>query len=107
MEIQSSKIPASRRRGPADLGGKDDKQRSRDHPVTGAVVVVASTIMAVGGHGKCKTHRLPLDARGGCELCRLDEMPSKPPPSRVRRWLWATALVVIVLSVVALGFLGA
>ena len=84
---------------------RSTSQCAGDHPVTDAAVVVASGVMAVDGFGKCKTHRLPLDARGGCELCRLSEIPSKSPRSRFQRWLWATALVVIALSVVALGVL--
>lgn len=32
--------------------------------------------------GFCEKHELPLDRNGECELCRLSEMPSRPPPVR-------------------------
>lgn len=32
--------------------------------------------------GFCEKHQLPLDLDGECELCRLSDMPSKPPPVR-------------------------
>ena len=36
--------------------------------------------------GICEKHELPLDQNGDCELCRLSEMPSHPPPARSAWW---------------------
>ncbi|MEM7437833.1 MAG: glutaredoxin domain-containing protein [Myxococcota bacterium] len=47
--------------------------------------------------GVCEKHQLPLDARGNCQLCRLSEMPSKPPPAASSRWV-GVALAVLVLG---------
>ncbi|MEM7135683.1 MAG: glutaredoxin domain-containing protein [Myxococcota bacterium] len=47
--------------------------------------------------GVCEKHQLPLDPRGNCQLCRLSEMPSKPPPAATSRW------VGVLLAVLVLG----
>lgn len=49
--------------------------------------------------GTCEKHQLPLDRGGECELCRLSDMPSNPPPVRSRLWLVLIPLVVSVLGV--------
>ena len=36
--------------------------------------------------GICEKHELPLDQNGDCELCRLSDMPSRPPPARSAWW---------------------
>ena len=48
--------------------------------------------------GTCEKHQLPLDRAGECELCRLSDMPSTPPPVRSRLWLVLIPLVVAVLG---------
>ncbi len=45
--------------------------------------------------GFCEKHELPLDRNGECELCRLSEMPSRPPPVR-------TGFLAIVIPVALL-----
>lgn len=50
--------------------------------------------------GTCEKHQLPLDRSGECELCRLGDMPSSPPPVRSRLWLVLLPLVVAVLGAV-------
>ena len=49
--------------------------------------------------GTCEKHQLPLDSAGECELCRLSDMPSNPPPVRSRLWLVLIPMVVAVLGV--------
>ncbi len=51
--------------------------------------------------GQCATHQLPLDRRGECQLCRLGQIPSAPPPARASRWIGA-ALVGLVLAGIGL-----
>lgn len=56
--------------------------------------------MGSGIGGQCETHQLPLDARGECELCRLDAIPSKPPPSRATSWVVVGGAVLLVGGVI-------
>ncbi|MBT8452485.1 MAG: hypothetical protein KJO40_11005 [Deltaproteobacteria bacterium] len=50
--------------------------------------------------GICKTHQLPLDRRGECELCRLSLVPSKAPPSSSPWWALIIPLLLIGAGIV-------
>jgi len=45
--------------------------------------------------GICDTHALPLDRHGECELCRLNLMPSKAPPSSSAWWMLIIPLLLL------------
>jgi hypothetical protein len=46
--------------------------------------------------GICEKHQLPLDRSGECELCRLSDMPSEPPPAGSAWWALIIPLVLAV-----------
>ena len=50
--------------------------------------------------GICEKHELPLDRNGECELCRLEEMPSKAPPTPSPWWALIIPLVLLGAGVV-------
>ncbi|MDH3653900.1 MAG: hypothetical protein OEN21_06510 [Myxococcales bacterium] len=45
--------------------------------------------------GICETHELPLDRNGECELCRLNMVPSKAPPSPSSWWALIIPLLLL------------
>jgi hypothetical protein len=45
--------------------------------------------------GICETHELPLDGNGECELCRLNMVPSKAPPSPSSWWALIIPLLLL------------
>ena len=49
--------------------------------------------------GICEKHQLPLDRNGECELCRLSDMPSKPPPARSALWAVIIPVALMVAGV--------
>ena len=58
--------------------------------------------------GICEKHQLPLDRNGECELCRLSEMPSNPPPARGAWWAVIIPVVLMVAGIAwALSSFGA
>jgi glutaredoxin len=62
--------------------------------------------MGVATAGLCEKHELPLDAHGECELCRLNAIPSKAPPSRATSWI-VVGLAAFLLGGGVLAFLAA
>ncbi|TNF59889.1 MAG: glutaredoxin family protein [Deltaproteobacteria bacterium] len=49
--------------------------------------------------GICEKHQLPLDPNGECELCRLSDMPSAPPPARSAWWALIIPLALALAGV--------
>ena len=49
--------------------------------------------------GICEKHQLPLDSKGECELCRLNEMPSQAPPERSAWWAVIIPLVLVMAGI--------
>jgi hypothetical protein len=49
--------------------------------------------------GICEKHQLPLDRTGECELCRLSDMPSNPPPVRSAWWVVIIPFVLAVTGI--------
>ena len=50
--------------------------------------------------GICETHELPLDRHGECELCRLNLVPSKAPPSSSPWWALIIPLLLLGAGIV-------
>lgn len=51
--------------------------------------------------GICEKHQLPLDRNGECELCRLSDMPSNPPPAGSAWW---AVIIPIVLAIAGIAW---
>lgn len=51
--------------------------------------------------GICEKHQLPLDRNGECELCRLSDMSSKPPPAGSAWW---AVIIPVVLAIAGIAW---